>query len=157
MRKYKRMITVAVTCVSLVAVASGKDIVSHIATACKGRVEVVAQASLLDRLKSENGNPENGAPQKAAVSKVGYRIQVFSDSNPTAKRDAQIKERNITARFPLLRSYITYKAPSWRLRVGDFATRTEAVEMLEQIREAIPSYGRELTVVVDKINRNAEE
>ena len=51
-----------------------------------------------------------------------------------------------------MRPYIGYKAPSWRLRVGDFRTRDEAEEMLKQLKKAFPAYSRELTIVVDRIN-----
>ena len=63
-----------------------------------------------------------------------------------------MRERNIISRFPQMRPYIGYKAPSWRLRVGDFRTRDEAEEMLKQLKKAFPAYSRELTIVVDRIN-----
>ena len=84
---------------------------------------------------------------------VGYRVQVFADNNHrTAKNEALIKERNIISRFPSLRTYISYKAPAWRLRVGDFRTHEEAVDCLNEIKKAFPSYSRELIIVRDRIN-----
>jgi len=85
----------------------------------------------------------------------GYRIQVFSDSNPrTARNEANAKAGNITSRFPEYRPYVTYDAPYWRLRIGDFRTYEDAVDALETIKEAFPSYRRELRVVRDRINVN---
>ena len=128
------------------------DIVSHLNNNTKGQVTVIAPDQLIERLKPENGDPNNGVPKKAVSSNVGYRIQAFSGNSATAKREAQVRERNIISRFPQMRPYIGYKAPSWRLRVGDFRTRDEAEEMLKQLKKAFPAYSRELTIVVDRIN-----
>ena len=85
----------------------------------------------------------------------GYRIQVFSDSNPrTARNEANAKAGNISSRFPDYHPYVTYDAPYWRLRVGDFRTYEAATDALEAIKEAFPSYRRELRVVRDRINVN---
>ena len=84
---------------------------------------------------------------------VGYRIQVFSDRNQrTAKGEALTKERSIKEAFPEMGTYITYDAPSWRLRVGDFRTRDEAVIRLGELREMFPGYAGEMIIVVDVIN-----
>lgn len=128
------------------------DIVSHLNNNTKGQVTVIAPDQLIERLKPENGDPNNGVPKKTVSSNVGYRIQAFSGNSATAKREAQVRERNIISRFPQMRPYIGYKAPSWRLRVGDFRTRDEAEEMLKQLKKAFPAYSRELTIVVDRIN-----
>lgn len=90
-----------------------------------------------------------GTAQKIA----GFRIQVFSDNNSrTAKNEARTKSQNITEAFPHLRTYVTYDAPYWRLRVGDFRSRTDAEEAAEEIKSRFPSYSREVRVVRDRIN-----
>ena len=84
---------------------------------------------------------------------VGYRIQAYSDNNHnTAKAAAQQRARDIAMKFPQYRSYITYKAPSWRLRIGDFKTRGEAQAALQRIKSVYPKYGREMVIVKDHIN-----
>ena len=80
-------------------------------------------------------------------------IQVFSDRNQrTAKGEALSKERSIKESFPEMGTYITYDAPSWRLRVGDFRTRDEAAARLAELREAFPGFAGEMIIVVDVIN-----
>lgn len=132
--------------------AADVDIITHLNSNSGGQVTVVVPEQLKERLKQENGDPNNGVPRKAVASNVGYRIQVFSGNSSTAKREAQVRERNIISRFPQMRPYIGYKAPSWRLRVGDFRTRDEAQDMLKQLKKVFPAYAREMTVVVDRIN-----
>lgn len=85
----------------------------------------------------------------------GYRIQIFSDSNPrTARNEANAKAGNIASKFPEYKSYVTYDAPYWRLRIGDFRNYEDAIDALETIKEAFPAYRRELRVVRDRINVN---
>ena len=84
---------------------------------------------------------------------VGYRIQAYSDNNhKTAKAAAQQRARDIAMKFPQYRSYITYKAPSWRLRIGDFKSRQEAQAALQRIKSVYPKFAREMVIVRDRIN-----
>ena len=84
---------------------------------------------------------------------VGYRIQAYSDNNAkTAKAAAQQRARDIAMKFPQYRSYISYKAPSWRLRIGDFKTQQEAQDALRRIKSVYPKFAREMVIVRDRIN-----
>ena len=84
---------------------------------------------------------------------VGYRIQAYTDNNPrTARAAAQQRARDIAMKFPQYRSYITYKAPAWRLRIGDFKTQQEAKAALNRIKSVYPKFAREMVIVRDRIN-----
>ena len=84
---------------------------------------------------------------------VGYRIQAYSDNNyKTAKASAQKRARDIAMKFPQYRSYISYKAPAWRLRIGDFKTKREAQAALQRIKSVYPKFAREMVIVRDRIN-----
>lgn len=84
---------------------------------------------------------------------AGYRIQVFSDNNSrTAKNEARTKARNISSIFPQFRTYVTYNSPYWRLKIGDFRTQQEANAVAEELRQAFPSYSKEIRIVRDRIN-----
>lgn len=84
---------------------------------------------------------------------VGFRIQAYTDNNPrTAKAAAQKRARDIAMKFPQYRSYISYKAPAWRLRIGDFKTQKEAQAALQRIKSVYPNFAREMVIVRDRIN-----
>ena len=134
--------------------ASGRTepaIVAHIIEADTTTVIEMPDA-LSERLNYEEpktdenvGRPRNGM--------AGYRVQVFSDNNQrTAKNEARSKSRSIGSRFPKYRTYVSYTSPYWRLRVGDFRTRQEATAAADELREAFPSYSKEIRVVRDRIN-----
>ena len=84
---------------------------------------------------------------------MGYRIQAYSDNNyKTAKAAAQKRARDIAMKFPQYRSYISYEAPAWRLRIGDFKTHREAQAALHRIKSVYPKFAREMVIVRDRIN-----
>ena len=111
-----------------------------------------------DKKKKEEVTPKK--PKRAHTSQqtiesrgVGYRIQAYSDNNhKTAKAAAQQRARDIAMKFPQYRSYISYKAPSWRLRIGDFKSQREAQEALRRIKSVYPKFAREMVIVRDRIN-----
>lgn len=116
-----------------------------------------------DKKKDEEKKKEEVTPKKPKRQHtsqqtienrgVGYRIQAYSDNNyKTAKAAAQHRARDIAMKFPQYRSYISYKAPSWRLRIGDFKTKREAQAALQRIKSVYPKFAREMVIVRDRIN-----
>lgn len=60
----------------------------------------------------------------------GYRVQIYS--GPDRGKATQIKI-DFLRRFPGVRSYMSYIAPTFRVKVGDFRTRKEAANMYRQV------------------------
>lgn len=82
----------------------------------------------------------------------GYRTQVFTGNNQRiSKEEALRKEKEIKERFPELSTYVTYSAPFWRLRVGDFYSHEEAYHTKLMLSKAFPSYGKEIYIVKEDI------
>lgn len=97
--------------------------------------------------------PSYNLQQTVKKRSVGYRIQAYSDNNfKTAKSNAQARAKSIAMKFPQYRSYITYNAPTWRLRIGDFQNQQEAKAAIASLKRAFPSFAHEFTLVRDKIN-----
>ena len=53
--------------------------------------------------------------------------------------------------YPSFGLYLTYKAPYWRLRVGDFLTEEEARETMSEMRRKFPSLSGDMRVVRERI------
>lgn len=83
---------------------------------------------------------------------VGYRIQVYNDGSANAKANAQSRARTIAMKFPQYRTYITYNAPTWRLRLGDFKNQGDAQAALSRIRSVFPQFAGTMMLVKDNIN-----
>jgi len=121
----------------------------------KGSVHVIQD----DKISEKIGKPVikdaiTSAPNRDSktISMSGWRIQVFSGNNQrVSKNEAFGKEADLKASFPDLSTYVKYNAPFWRLRVGDFQTYQDAQGMLMQLRHAFPAFGREMSIVKEKI------
>lgn len=66
---------------------------------------------------------------------VGYRIQIFFESGSNAKNRANLTKRRFSNHFSDIPTYITFDAPHFKVRVGNFRTRLEAEKNLIEIRK----------------------
>ena len=91
--------------------------------------------------------------QEVEMRSYGYRILVYNtNKSKNAKANAQKRARDIALKFPQYQFYFNYKAPTWRLRMGDFADEEAAHRALKQMRQAFPIYAKEMTIIHDHIN-----
>ncbi|HTB32533.1 MAG TPA: SPOR domain-containing protein [Bacteroidia bacterium] len=74
----------------------------------------------------------------------GFRVQIdFSQERNTANNT----KSNFTGKYPGIPSYITYKQPYFRVSVGDFRSRLDAIRFLNEVKRDYPAS----FVVNDKI------
>lgn len=80
----------------------------------------------------------NHVRSNASKSLSGYRIRVFSDNGPQARgRSAAIAE---SLREELeVAVYYTFESPNYRVSVGDFRSKEEALKVYYQIKESYPT------------------
>jgi len=115
----------------------------------KGRVTVYEDESIsrvLGRSMSPPRTVYTNADGTIRYHKMrGYKIQAFSGNDQrTSKNEANRKQSQINNAFPELETVVLFESPFWRLRVGNFATREEAEEVMEELRRACPSSGKEM-------------
>lgn len=122
-----------------------------------GSIDVHHPAALDVRLhnsgRAADSDEQAQETKTTQQGRVGYRIQVFDDNNPrTARTEAQNRKRLMESRFPELHTYMQFNSPYWRVKTGDFRSRSEAEAMLEEMRQAFPYMGSQLRIVRDRIN-----
>lgn len=78
----------------------------------------------------------------------GYRIQIFMEIGNEAIQHAESVKKDFSEQFPGIPIYLTYEQPNYRLRVGDFRNRVEALKYLKLIK---PSFNLAF-VTADIIN-----
>lgn len=112
--------------------------------------------ALLDRLKTgdEVRQGEEARPARQTSGKsVGYRVQIYSDNNQrTARAEAERRAAAIRSHFPEYQAYVVFQSPYWRVRVGDFRSRSQAEDAAAQMKHVLPVYGKEMRVVKDRVN-----
>ncbi len=120
----------------------------------KGRVTVYEDESISHVLGRPMGPPRTVYTDGTIryYKMKGYKIQAFSGNDQrTSKNEAIRKQSQINNAFPELETVVLFDSPFWRLRVGNFATREEAQEVMEELKRTFPSYGKEMYIVVDEV------
>lgn len=69
----------------------------------------------------------------------GFRIQIFFDSGTNSKTNAQGIYEGFRAKYPDIVAYLTFKAPNYKVRVGDFRTKLDAQRFLNEIVTEYPN------------------
>ncbi|UBM62841.1 SPOR domain-containing protein [Candidatus Sulfidibacterium hydrothermale] len=67
----------------------------------------------------------------------GYRIQIYKESGNKALEKA-LEIRDAFEEKYHVPAYITFNEPYYRVRVGDFRSRLDAIRFLEKIKRAYP-------------------
>lgn len=99
-----------------------------------GQIDFIVDSRIknLDELKIEHPSKQDG-----------YRVQIYFGNRDTARE----KRSEFLSNYPHHSAYISYLAPNFRLRVGDFRTRLESEKFKNEIARNYPgSY-----IVKDKI------
>lgn len=69
----------------------------------------------------------------------GYRVRIFFDSKQTARAESE----NVLAKFasahPGIPAYRSYQNPFFKVTVGDLRTRSEALQLLQQLKGEFPT------------------
>jgi len=121
----------------------------------KGNVKIIQDEQIAAKIRRsdvETTTSTESSDEPKYIQISGWRIQVFSGNNQrVSKNEAFRKETDMKVAYPELSTYVKYNAPFWRLRVGDFQTYQDAQHTLVQLRRSFPSFGREMSIVKEKI------
>ncbi len=69
---------------------------------------------------------------------AGFRVRLFFDNGQTARQRATEIENEFKAKYPDVRSYLSYQNLYFKVAVGDFRTRTDALRFLQSISSNYP-------------------
>ena len=121
-----------------------QDIFTHITTQSIGGQVTITQPNWLRSVVGKSFHAPSGII-------TGYRIQVYTSNMRGAKQEAYRLASQLRGAAPELSSYVTYRAPFWRLSLGDYASRHEAQQQLNALRASHPRLMREAYIVREKV------
>lgn len=159
-----RSIVILFAAISLPLMAESGAVVSiSDSINASGTITVNQPAKLSELLvRHATAEPEAGEASESTaahrgtgthVTRTGYRVQIFEDNNPrSARSQAERYHAEISNQFPHIRSYVTFNSPYWRVKAGDFRTRSEAEAAMAEFRQAFPGVASYMRVVRDRIN-----
>jgi len=82
---------------------------------------------------------EEHLSQNAGRTLSGYRVRIFFDNKQSARVESEEALKRCESLFHDVRAYRTYVNPYFKVTVGDFRTKSEAMALLERIRSEFPS------------------
>lgn len=109
----------------------GKDIIGLVQKA-DGKVTV----SQTDAVRTAF---QNYTKRNASKSIPGYRIRVFYDNDQKARGRSEAVARTIAGRYPGLRVYRTFDSPNFKVTVGDFRSKDEALRLFNELKVQYPA------------------
>jgi hypothetical protein len=82
----------------------------------------------------ENIGNKPGVPLKTGrkVTARGYRVQIYSGSSRSEAYGAQARFKKV---YQDLNTYLSYEQPNYRVKVGDFTSRSQAQALMNQLRK----------------------
>ncbi len=69
----------------------------------------------------------------------GYRVRIFFDNKQTARVESEETLKRFESLYHDVVAYRTYANPYFKVTVGDFRTKSEAMRLLERIKGEFPS------------------
>lgn len=76
---------------------------------------------------------------KRMIGVKGYRLEIFFSSDYDARGKALQVKTDFLTEYPDLEAYIQYQAPNFKVRIGNFRTKNEALKVKHRIKRHYPN------------------
>ena len=102
--------------------------ISYLVCAQKEKGVVIIKDKKIDALIQNKSNIKR-------ITTGGYRVQLYFSTNKDEVNERRLK---FIKSYPRTETYITYDAPNYILRVGDFVERNDAEKLKKEIFREFP-------------------
>ena len=75
----------------------------------------------------------------ASKKLTGYRIRVYFDNGQNTRNKSEAIARSISAAYPGMGVYRTFESPNYKVSVGDFRTKDEALKVFHALKASYPT------------------
>ena len=87
-----------------------------------------------------------------AIMAGGFRVQLYSSNNAyKAKKGALALEKELNELYHDQKVYVSYAAPFWKVRIGDFTSYFDALAFSQRLKAAFPQYSNEIYIIKEDI------
>jgi hypothetical protein len=98
----------------------------------KGDVKIHQSSAIRDAMGTHIDN-------NASRTILGYRVRIFFDNKQTARNDSEAALKLFTSKYHGVAAYRSYVNPYFKVTVGDFRTKSEAVQLMKLIQVDFPA------------------
>jgi len=97
------------------------------------RITIVQQDSIAYKV---NKQIEYNSKKQGKLQ--GYRVRIFFDNKQTARSKSESIVADFSEAFPDIAVYRIYENPYFKVTVGDFRTRSQAMQFMLRVRRTYP-------------------
>lgn len=69
----------------------------------------------------------------------GYRVRIYFDNKQNSRGASEEAQRRFQASHPGIMAYRSFTNPFFKVTVGDFRTRSEAIQLMQEIQREFPT------------------
>ena len=102
-------------------------------------LSVIGSGVTVNQSRSMRSAFDNYVSNNAAKKLTGYRIRVYFDNGQNARNKSEAIARSISAAFPGIGVYRTFESPNYKVSVGDFRTKDEALKVFHSLKATYPT------------------
>ncbi|MBN2636567.1 MAG: SPOR domain-containing protein [Prolixibacteraceae bacterium] len=119
-------------------VTFAQDFFSEQDTIENKRPEIIDQLTVIQDPRLEKMLAWDIEKNRTVNGIEGYRVEIFFSPGSDAYEMAKKKKLEFLSKNPDIPVYIKYDAPNFRVRVGDFRTKNEALKLYQKIKKDYP-------------------
>ena len=82
---------------------------------------------------------DNYVSNNASKKLTGYRIRVYFDNGQNARARSEAIARSVSNTYPGIGVYWTFESPNYKVSVGDFRTKDEALKVFHSLKASYPT------------------
>ncbi len=98
----------------------------------KAEVTVEQSSAVMEAMKKH-------IAANAARKQSGYRVRIYFDNSRNSRVASEQADSKFVEMHPGIPAYRSYQNPFFKVTVGDFRTKSEAMELLEGVKAEFPS------------------
>ena len=102
-------------------------------------LSVMGSGVTVNQSRSMRSAFDNYVSNNAGKKLSGYRIRVYFDNGQNARARSESIARSISAAFPGIGVYRTFESPNYKVSVGDFRTKDEALKVFHSLKANYPT------------------
>ena len=102
-------------------------------------LSVLGSGVTVNQSRSMRSAFDNYVSNNAGKKLSGYRIRVYFDNGQSARTRSEAIARSVSNAFPGIGVYRTFESPNYKVSVGDFRTKDEALKVFHSLKATYPT------------------
>ena len=105
----------------------------------RGILSVMGSGVTVNQSRTMRSALDSYISNNAAKKLTGYRIRVYFDNGQSARMRSESIARSVSNTFPGIGVYRTFESPNFKVTVGDFRTKDEALKVYHSLKATYPT------------------